>query len=174
MQHSVFESTLGREASVMSLAGRKRRQSLALISEINVAAFAGIMVVLLALFAIPAMWVLFTPETGRAADWPHVPHARPMRGANRTDAIWVTVQRTGDVFLGNERLAPYKLPEGIEQRLKRGSERKIYISADARAKYGRVREVVAAIQSSGVEKVAFLVWEGKTYPVHSLVRNDSR
>ena len=150
----------------MSSAGRKRRQSLALIAEINVAAFAGIMVVLFALFAIPAMWMLFKPETGPAADWPHVPHARPMRGADRADAIWVTVQRNGDVFLGNERLAPYKLPEAIQQRLKRGSERKIYISADARAKYGIVRDVLAGIQSSGVKEVAFLVWEGKTYPVH--------
>lgn len=87
-----------------------------------------------------------------------------MRGANRTDAIWITVQRTGDVFLGNERILPYKLTEGIQQRVNKGSEKKIYISADARAKYGRMREVLAAIQKSGVENVAFLAWEGKTYP----------
>lgn len=109
------------------------------------------------------MWVLFTPETGGAADWPHVPHARPMRGANRTDAIWVTVQRTGDVWLGNEKLTADQLPAGIQERLRKGSERKVYIKADSRAKYGRVREVLAAIQSAGVENVAFLVWEGKTY-----------
>lgn len=154
----------------MSLAGRNRRKSLVLISEINVVAFAAIMVVLFAMFALPEMWALFSPEQGGPADWPHIPHASPMRGADRADAIWVTVQRTGDVWVGNERLMPNgwqkRLPEAIQERLKHGSERKIYINADARAKYGRVREALAGIQAAGVEKVAFLVWEGKTYPAH--------
>jgi len=74
--------------------------------------------------------------------------------------------RTGDVFLGSKRLSPYDLPEGIQRRINQGSEKKIYISADARAKYGRVREVLEAIQKSGVENVAFLAYEGKPHPVH--------
>lgn len=154
----------------MSLAGRDRRKSLVLISEINVAAFAAIMVALFAMFALPEMWALFSPERGGSVDWPHMPHPSPMRAADRTDAIWVTVQRTGDVWVGNERLTSNgwqkRLPEEIQERLGHGSERKIYINADARAKYGRVREALAGIQAAGVEKVAFLVWEGKTYPAH--------
>jgi biopolymer transport protein ExbD len=74
-----------------------------------------------------------------------------MRDANRTDAIWVTVQRTGDVWLGNEKLTADQLPAGIQERLRKGSEKKVYINADSRAKYGRVREALAAIQSSGGE-----------------------
>ena len=133
----------------MSLAGRNRRKSLALISDINVSAFAAIMVVLLALFAIPGMWALFHPRTGPPVDWPHMPHVRPVRGANRTDAIWVTVARNGDVFLGYERLQPDTLPEGIRMRIGQGAEKKIYINADSRAKYGQVREVLLAIRESG-------------------------
>lgn len=150
----------------MSLAGKNRRKSLVLISEINVSAFAAIMVVLFALFALPEMWAFFAPQRGGSVDWPHMPHPRPMRGANRTDAIWVTVMRNGDIFLGSEKLSPYDLPEGIQRRINQGSEKKIYISADARARYGRMREVLAAVQKSGVENVAFLAWEGKTYPAH--------
>ena len=152
----------------MPVAGRKRRQSLRLICEINVAAFAGIMLALFAMFV--QMWPLFVPETGgyrTAVDLAHVPHPRDMREANRADAIWVAVQRSGDVWLGNDRLGPpyENLSRGIRERVKARSEDKVYINADSRAKYSRVRQVLEAVQSSGVERVAFLVLQGnRPYP----------
>ena len=142
-----------------------------LISEINVAAFAAIMVVLFALFALPEMWPLFDPERGGSADLPHVSHSRPMKGANRTDAIWLTVQRTGDVWVGHKKIVPEKLPAEIQERLRRGAEKKIYINADARAKYGRVREALAGIQAAGVENVAFLVWEVAPDVAHPIAQS---
>jgi biopolymer transport protein ExbD len=39
----------------------------------------------------------------------------------------------------------------------RGAEKKIYIRADERLRYVSVREVLAAVRSAGVEKIAFLV-----------------
>jgi biopolymer transport protein ExbD len=90
----------------MSRAGRERRRSLRPISDINVAAFAGVMVALFAMFALPEMWVLFSPMRGGSVDWAKVRHPHDMREANRTDAIWIAVQRTGDVWLGNKRLMP--------------------------------------------------------------------
>jgi biopolymer transport protein ExbD len=154
----------------MSVAGRKRRKSLRLICEINVAAFAGVMLALFAMFALPQMWPLFVPETGgyrTAVDLANVPHPRDMREANRADAIWVAIQRTGDVWLRNDRLRPpyENLSRGIRERVKAGSEDKVYINADSRAKYSCVRQVLEAVQSSGVEKVAFLVWQrSRPYP----------
>lgn len=149
----------------MSLAGRKRRASLRPICDINVAAFAGIMLALFALFALPEMWPFFVPRLGGSSDLAHVPHAEDMPKANRTDAIYVAVMRTGDIWLGTNKVRPEELPSGIRERVKEGSEDKVYIRADERAKFGRVREVLEAVRSSGVERVAFLVYKrDRPYP----------
>jgi biopolymer transport protein TolR len=88
-----------------------------------------------------------------------------MPKANRTDAIYVAVMRTGDIWLGTNKVSPEELPSGIRERVKEGSENKVYIRADARAKYGRVREVLEAVQLSGTQHVAFLVWKrDRPYP----------
>jgi biopolymer transport protein ExbD/biopolymer transport protein TolR len=141
----------------MSLAGKKRRQSLRPICEINVAAFAGIQLVLWYILISPD--VKFQDFIRPTADLAKVAHAESMRAANREDALVVAVQRDGRVWLGYERIAPGQLPDRIHQGLRAGAERKVYIKADARAKYGRVREVLEAVQSSGVEKVGFLVYQ---------------
>ena len=143
----------------MSLAGRQRRKALRLVCEINVAAFAGIMLALFAMFALPEMWRFFYPQLGGSVDEPHVPHAEDMPKANRTDAIYVAVMRTGDIWLGTNRVSPEELSSGIRERVSDGSENKVYINADARAKYGRVRDVLESVQLSGTEHVAFLVYK---------------
>jgi biopolymer transport protein ExbD len=149
----------------MSLAGRQRRKSLRLICEINVAAFAGIMLALFAMFALPQMWPFLQPQLGGSVDLPQVPHPRDLHEANRTDAILIAVMRTGDVFLGTNKVAPTQLPFGIRDRVKQGAENKVYISADARAKFGRVREVLEAVKLSGTEHIAFVVWKrDRPYP----------
>jgi biopolymer transport protein TolR len=48
-----------------------------------------------------------------------------------------------------------KIRGGISQ----GSEKKVYIRADARAKYGWVAEVVDNVRSTEVEKISFLADE---------------
>jgi len=81
-----------------------------------------------------------------------------MRGANREDALIVGVMRTGDIWFGGKKPTTLDaLPPGIREGLKHGAEEKVYIRADARAKYGRVRETRAAVRSAGVENVGFLV-----------------
>ncbi len=67
--------------------------------------------------------------------------------------------------MGTNKVSPEELPSGIRERVKEGSENKVYIRADARAKYGRVREVLEAVQLSGTQHVAFLVWKrDRPYP----------
>lgn len=43
---------------------------------------------------------------GVSIDLPKVGHARPMRHAEREDALLVGIMRTGDVFFGNDKVAP--------------------------------------------------------------------
>lgn len=84
-----------------------------------------------------------------------------MRGANREDAMKVWILRDGRVYFGTGRTRPADLPTQIRESVGRGAEKKIYIGADARVRYQSVLEVLDAVRSSGIEKIAFLAYQRK-------------
>ena len=91
------------------------------------------------------------------ADLPKVGHPVSVPHARREDAIMIGVMRNGDIFFEDERVRSYTLADRIRISVSKGSERTIYIRADARAKYRSVEDVLDEVQSSGVEHVVFLV-----------------
>jgi biopolymer transport protein ExbD len=82
-----------------------------------------------------------------------------MPGANREDALIVSILRDGTLYFGKHKTRPGDLPAQIREGVARGAEKKIYIRADERLRYVSVREVLAAVRSAGVEKIAFLVYQ---------------
>lgn len=102
--------------------------------------------------AFPLAW----GHRGVGIDLPRVNRPVTMRAANREDALIIVIMRDGKVFFGNERATAEELPAKIEERLSHGAERKVYIKADARARYGAVRIVLGAVRSAGVEKIAII------------------
>jgi biopolymer transport protein TolR len=132
-----------------------RANSLKRICQIDVAAFASIMFVLV--FTMMVAEVSARPPHGTSVDLPKVWHPVGMWRANREDALIVGIRRDGKVFFRNEMVAPTALSAKIKERLNQGSERKVYIKADAHVGYGRVGAVLDEVRSSGVEKIAFLV-----------------
>ena len=141
----------------MSSAGKIRRQSLRLICNIDMTAFLSIQVVLLFLFMAAVVNYPDLPTNG--ADLPKVNHTVLMKAANREDALVVVVQRDGRIWLGSEKVSPERLSGAIREGVRRGSERKVYVRADAHATFGRMKEVLGAVSSAGVEKVGFLVYQ---------------
>jgi biopolymer transport protein TolR len=148
----------------MYSAGKRRRQTLMPICYIDMTSFLSVQLVLLFMFMVVASDRPDLPSNTTAN--PRVGHAVPMRGALREDALVVAVQRTGDVWLGYKKLSADQLPVSIHEAVRRGAENKVYIKADGRAKYGQVREVLAAVRSAGVEKVGFLVYQRQTNSNH--------
>jgi biopolymer transport protein TolR len=70
----------------------------------------------------------------------------------------ITVTRDGKVYFGVEQVNLISLPEKIADHLKDGEvERKVYITADGRARYGTVKSVLDGVRSAGIIRVAFLV-----------------
>jgi biopolymer transport protein TolR len=126
-----------------------------LISNIDVSALAAVLFVLLFMF----MMLTAIPHYGVSADLPKVWHPIPMRGANREDALIVSILRDGRIYFGTDRTNSGDLPAQIREGVRRGAEKTIYIRADGRARYGTVREVLDAIRSAGVEKIAFLAYQ---------------
>ena len=86
------------------------------------------------------------------ASWPvYLPQA------TREDAIIVTITRDGAVFLGRDRTEPEQIASAIHKDVERGSERKVYIRADARTMYRSVKQVLDAVHESGLVDVSFMV-----------------
>ena len=79
-----------------------------------------------------------------------------MPKARREDAIRLSVTSDGSLYFRDQRVAAYEIPDLIREGVRNGAEKKVYVSADARAKYGRVLQVLDGIQLAGVEKVCFI------------------
>jgi len=84
-----------------------------------------------------------------------------MPGANREDALIVSILRDGTLYFGKHKTRPGDLTAQIREGVARGPEKKIYIRANERLRYVSVREVLAAVRYAGVEKIAFLVYQGR-------------
>jgi biopolymer transport protein ExbD len=70
--------------------------------------------------------------------------------------------RDGRIYFGSEEVTSAQLPAKIRERLSKGSERRMYIKADKRARYAAVKEVLEAMQSASVEQVSILADESTT------------
>jgi biopolymer transport protein ExbD len=138
------------------------------ICRIDVTAFAGVMFALVAMFLLPAAIVVDSPRTagGVPVDMAKSSHPITMRGANREDALLVAVQRDGRIWFDRDQITRDQLPARIRERLSHGAEHRVYIRADARAKYGTVVQVLDGVRSAGVEDIAFLVDEQNSLSTH--------
>jgi biopolymer transport protein ExbD len=123
---------------------------------IDVSVLAAILVALLFVFIMKGPSHGDLP-IGSIANLPHAEHAVPMPGASREDALHVTVQMDGIVYLGNQRITLDQLAGKLREAVSGGAESKVYIDADRRARYVAVLEALDSVKAAGIERVAFLV-----------------
>jgi biopolymer transport protein ExbD len=126
-----------------------------LICRIDVTAFAAVMFALVAMFLAPAAVVDHRDRI--SVDLAHVSSPAPMQSELREDVMEVAVTRDGKVYFGLDQIMIDSLSDRIRQSASQGGERKVYIRADMRARYGAVKQVLDAVQSAGIENIAFLV-----------------
>ncbi len=134
---------------------RKTRTAPKLFSDFNTLQFACVMSMVV--FVILLVFMTIPPgHYGVSADLPKVLHPVSMPGALREDAMQVFVSRDGKVYFGTDQILPSALAEKIQLRLQdHGIERKVYIRADARARYGAVKMVLEGVRSAGILRIAF-------------------
>jgi biopolymer transport protein ExbD len=63
--------------------------------------------------------------------------------------------RDGAVYYGNRRINAEDLAERIRESVRKGADRKIYIRADARARYRDIEPVLDEISKTGIQNVSF-------------------
>jgi len=138
----------------------KRTTSAKLICGSDFNAFALVMALVVFTFLACCMTTMGYHHSGLSVDLPKVLHPVSVGGltwgANRHDAMIVAITRQGDSFMKSDKLSDSALATRIHQCLSEGAEPKVYIRADARARYSSVKAVLDAVQSQGVRDVAFL------------------
>ncbi len=139
----------------MSLA--VRNEGAKVNSDINVTPMVDVMLVLLIIF------MVVTPmlQKGVTVDMARVNNPTQMPDADKEDALLVAIQRDGKVFFGSEPITPDQLTEKVKDRLANKTDKRVFIRADARAKYGAVVEVVDNVRSAGVDQLGLLTEQKK-------------
>jgi len=132
------------------------------VSDINVTPMVDVMLVVLIIF------MVITPMLNKGANI-NLPTARnpiALPDADKEDAVKVSITRDSQVFLspGLERLSPDDLAPKVRDLLqnKTGSEKMVFLRADARAKYGKVEDVVDNLRSGGVDQLGLLTDQDMT------------
>ena len=134
------------------------RRSLKVTSDINVTPMVDVMLVLLIIF------MVITPmlQKGVSVDLAKTDNPVQMPDADKEDSLLVAVMRDGSIFFGPDRVTPEVLTDKVKDRLANRADKRVYIKADARAKYGDVVGAVDEIRSAGFDQLGLLTEKSHT------------
>jgi len=130
----------------------KRDEGKKVNSDINVTPMVDVTLVLLIIF------MVITPmlQHGHNVELAKTTNPEQMPDADKEDAILIAVTRDNKVFLNNDLIAADQLSDKVRDRLSNKTDKRVYVKADARAKYGSVVAVVDNVRSAGVDQLGLL------------------
>jgi len=124
------------------------------VADINVTPMVDVMLVVLIIF------MVITPMLNKGAniDLPIARNPKALPDADKEDAVKVSITRDSQVFLspGLERVNPEDLAPKVRDLLQNRVDKTVFLRADARAKYGKVEDVVDNLRSGGVDQLGLL------------------
>ncbi len=140
----------------MSLA--KRDEGSKISSAINVTPMVDVMLVLLIIF------MVVTPmlQKGISVDMAKVNNPEQMPDADKEDALLVSITRDGKVYFGSEQIQVDNLTGKVKDRLANKADKRVYVKADMRARFGGVVQVVDSVRAAGVDDLGLLTDQRKT------------
>ena len=120
-------------------------------SEINVTPFVDVMLVLLIIFMVAAPLATVSVEV-------ELPPAVAPPAENPPTPIFISIQRDGDVFIGDNRTSVATLGDDLRTQIRRRdpSKERMFIRADKGTRYGTFMEVMNALQDAGFFSVALI------------------
>ena len=81
---------------------------------------------------------------------------------HKEDSLLVAIMRDGQIFFGTDKVSADQLTAKVKDRLANKVDKRVFIKADARAKYGAVVDVVDNVRSAGVDDVGLLTEQRQT------------
>src|SRR5215831_2802663 len=137
----------------------KRDEGSKVQAAINVTPMVDVMLVLLIIF------MVITPmlQKGASVDMANADNPVAMQDADKEDAILVAITKDGSIYLGSDKIKMEELTGKVKDKLDRksGGDKRAFIKADARAKYGYVVDAVDNVRSAGVDDVGLLTQQKK-------------
>jgi len=100
-------------------------------------------------------------QKGVSVDLAKVNNPESMPDADKEDALVVAIMRDGKIFFGNDQTPPDQLTQKVKDRLASRVDKRIFIRADARAKFGSVVSVVDNVRAAGVDQLGLLTDQRK-------------
>ena len=100
-------------------------------------------------------------QTGISVTLPIVGNAAAFPDADKEDALLVAVTRDDKVFFGTDVVKPDDLTEKIKDKLANRTDKRVFLKADMRAKFGWVVEVVDDVRAAGVDQLGLLTDQKK-------------
>jgi biopolymer transport protein ExbD/biopolymer transport protein TolR len=134
------------------------KKTMSVNSNINVTPMVDVMLVLLIIF------MVITPmlQKGVSVDLAKTNNPVQMPDADKEDSLLVAVTRDGKIFFGSDQITPDQLTAKVKDRLANKVDKRVFIKADARTKYGNVVEVVDNVRAAGVDTLGLLTEQRKT------------
>ena len=124
------------------------------VSDINVTPMVDVMLVVLIIF------MVITPLLSKSIPLDMAKARNPIAlpDADKEDAVIIAISRDGQTFLspGVKKTSVEDLAPQVRELLSGRPNKTVYIKADARAKYGKVEEVVDNLRLGGVSELGLL------------------
>ena len=97
-----------------------------------------------------------TPHHNWVLDSPHAVNVTAQPGGYRDDVLRVLVSRDGNTYFRTSKIEVSELHNRLREELQNGSEAKVYLYVDARARNADVKPVVDEIQLAGIVNIAII------------------
>src|SRR6202158_388832 len=135
----------------------KRNEGAKISSDINVTPMVDVMLVLLIIF------MVVTPmlQHGVSVDMAQVNNPEQMPDADKEDALLVSITRDGQVYFGSDQISVDNLTSKVKDRLANKPDKRVYVKADMRARFGNVVQVVDGVRAAGVDDLGLLTDQRK-------------
>lgn len=121
-------------------------------AEINVVPFVDVMLVLLIIFMVAAPLATVNVQVD-------LPPSNTEATPNPKDPVFISIQKNGDTFLGDNAVTLATLGDAVMTRTSGDRENRIMLRADKDVVYGSVMRVMNVLQDYGFYKVALIAEE---------------
>ena len=120
------------------------------MSEINVTPLVDVMLVLLVIFMITAPLML----NGIKLQLPKTKETNPINLTTRQ--IVLSFTRTGDIFLGKDKILKDELIKEIKLQFKESKTDTLFLRADFGVRYGQVAKLMSFLKRGGIVNIALV------------------
>jgi biopolymer transport protein ExbD len=134
----------------------KKRRENEFICRIDVTGLLAIQIVLLGMYIADAGVIRDLGGHGAAVELPKALHSEARLEADNEEALVIAITYNGQIYFDVQRLAASEIHEKLQDRVRSGAERKVYLKVDARAKYLTVKQVLVQVRLARIEKIYFL------------------